>query len=169
MAFHWCEYFGGFLSTVCNTWTPTGVNTSTDTTMLNNTIGETPIADVNSNMLPITWQITSNLKLTLTNNNGNMVYTFYDGNNNTIWSYDDWIGTDYNRYLMGFCVDDTAEQGLFMLGQYRSGSTSVHWIARPVTDASASSLYPYFVEAEQPPTPSHPNPHFQRRRSNTHS
>lgn len=151
MAFHWCEYFGGYTSSKCNTWTPSDVNTSATKSMSDFTIGETPIAEVTSSMLPITWQITSNLKLTLTNNSGNMVYTFYDANNNIIYQDDDWIGSDYNRYIIGFCVDDTRQQGAFMLGQYRRGSTSVTCYARPPISSMAERLYSYFSEAEQPP------------------
>lgn len=151
MAFRWCEYMGGFTSDTCTSWTPTGVNASQTVPFANVVSGETPVATVRSTMLPITWQITPHCKLVLEDRSGQMYYTFYDENNNVIFQYYDYIGSDYYRYKIGFAVDDTLEQGLIVLGQYRAGPTDVTWYARPVTVESAEALYPYLIEGEQPP------------------
>ena len=152
MAFRWCENMGGFASDTCTSWTPTGVNSSQTVPFANVVSGETPVATVRSTMLPITWQITPHCKLVLeVDNNGQMYYTFYDENNNIIFQYYDYIGSDYYRYKIGFAVDDTLQQGLFVLGQYRAGPTDVTWYSRPVTVQSAEDLYPYLIEGEQPP------------------
>ena len=151
MAYRWITLMGGYSPCVCSSWTPSGVNVSQTVNFSNVDKGDSPASDVRSSLLPITWQITARLKLTLVDESGQMRYTFYDENNNVLYSYYDWIGTDYNRYTCGFCVDDDLHRGLFMLGQYRPGATSVTFYARPVTNASAEALYPYFVEGEIPP------------------
>ena len=149
MAYRWITLMGGYSPCVCSSWTPSGVNVSQTVNFSNVDKGDSPASDVRSSLLPITWQITARLKLTLVDESGQMRYTFYDENNNVLYSYYDWIGTDY--YTCGFCVDDDLHRGLFMLGQYRPGATSVTFYARPVTNASAEALYPYFVEGEIPP------------------
>lgn len=141
---------GGYDSARDTVWTPSGVNVSQTSSFSNVHRGDSPFSEVIYTMLPITWQITDTFKIVLTDNSGQMRYTFYD-NNVEIWHYEDWIGTDYNRYCIGFAVDDTLQRGLFMLGEYRPGATSLTWRARPVTNEMAATLYPYFISGEVPP------------------
>lgn len=150
MAYRWIELMGGYDSARDTVWTPTDINTSQTSSFSNVHRGDSPFSEVIYTMLPITWQITDTFKIVLSDNSGQMRYTFYD-NNVEIWHYEDWIGTDFNRYCIGFAVDDTLQRGLFMLGQYRPGATSLTWRARPVTNEMASILYPYFIAGEVPP------------------
>ena len=141
---------GGYDSARDTVWTPSGVNVSQSSSFSNVHRGDSPFSEVIYTMLPITWQITDTFKIVLTDNSGQMRYTFYD-NNVEIWHYEDWIGTDYNRYVIGFAVDDTLQRGLFMLGEYRPGATSLTWRSRPITNETAEILYPYFIAGEVPP------------------